>query len=1732
MSIIVTPVRFEHHREALGIGEAEPRLSWIVTSAPSGWGQARYEIEARSMDASGAGSATSPTVSVSVDSADSVLVPWPFASLVSRERRELRVRVIGADGAASDWSEWSAVEAGLLEPADWTARMVGAADDGSFAAERAPRVRAAFEVTDAPIRRARVYVTAHGLVELELNGNRVGTDELAPGWTAYDDRLRYATHDVTDVVRSGVNVIGAWLGDGWYRGRLGWDGGSELYGDRLGVLAQLEIEYADGTRQVVASGPEWKVGPGPIRAADLYDGEEFDARLDDPAWSTATFDDAGWEASVALDRDPATLVAPDGPPVRHIETLPVREVLTSPSGKTILDFGQNLVGRVRIRVTGEAGDVVTLRHAEVLEHGELATGPLRTAKATDRYTLRGARDGEAEETWAPRFTFHGFRYAEVDGWPGEFDPAAVVAEVLHSDLERTGWFEASDPLVDRLHENVVWGMRGNFVDVPTDCPQRDERLGWTGDLQVFAPTASFLYDSAGFLTSWLRDLEAEQRRLGGVPMIVPSPIEVAGSGAMAGWADAATVVPWTIYQRSGDVEVLRRQFDSMTAWVEQVAELAGESRLWDTGFQFGDWLDPLAPAGRPEAAQTYPEIVATAYFARSARIVADTAALLGRAQETERFGRLADEVRAAFHAEYISGSGRLLSDSATAYALALQFDLVDGDAERRRAAERLATLVRENSYRISTGFIGTPLITDALSANGHAEVAYRLLLQTEAPSWLYAVKQGATTIWERWDSLLADGSVNPGGMTSFNHYAFGSVADWMHRVVAGLAPAAPGYRRLRIAPQPPRRGLRHASAMLRTPYGTASSAWQLVDGRMDLQVTVPVGATADVVLPSGAVHRVEHGSHSWSEPFEVDEVERRVVTVDTPLGELTDDNDAMTLLTGVITKYVPEAAEHMAGSLRGQEQLTPRQIATMLPQSESVLADLERGFAAVSAGDEVPADVLTAPEPVADEVAADDAELAARAALLTGRDFWSTREGTVTTGGEQVGVRSIVLVDGPHGVRRQDGMADNLGFHMSLPSTCFPPGVALGSSWDPALIREVGEALGREARALDVDVLLGPAINIKRSPLGGRTFEYLSEDPLLTGALATEYVKGVQSVGVGTSLKHFAVNSQETDRMRVSAEVDERALREIYLPAFERVVTEAQPTTVMSAYNAINGVFSSENPWLLTRLLRDEWGFEGLVVSDWGAIKDRVEALRAGLDLEMPGTGDEGTEAIIAAVRDGRLDRSVVDRAVERLLRLAERTAPAADAVADDVAGDARGFDVDAHHALARRAAAASVVLLRNEGETLPLVAGQRVAVIGELAEYPQFQGGGSSHVNPTRVDVPVDELRAALGVDAVTYAKGYATDASADATALLSEARDVAAAAEVAVVFVGLSEAEQSEGFDREHLDLPTEHVALIEAVAAVAARTVVVLSNGGVVSLEPWHDSVDAIVEGWALGQAVGGALADVLTGAVNPSGRLAETIPLALSDTPTYLNFPGENEVVRHGEGVFVGYRYYTSTDRAVRYPFGHGLAYTTFDYEGFDVTVTGADTAVARVTVRNTGPVAGAEVVQVYVAPAPSAVRRPVRELAGFVKVHLAPGEASVVEIPLGRRAFAHWDVTGGRWWVEPGTYVVELGRSAADVVDRADLLLEGDVDRPKPLSLESTVKEWFGHPLVGPALMQGMMANASPEQQAAAEANGNMLKMVESMPMGQFARFPGVEIPDEALEQLIALSLGEPSSAPA
>lgn len=668
-----------------------------------------------------------------------------------------------------------------------------------------------------------------------------------------------------------------------------------------------------------------------------------------------------------------------------------------------------------------------------------------------------------------------------------------------------------------------------------------------------------------------------------------------------------------------------------------------------------------------------------------------------------------------------------------------------------------------------------------------------------------------------------------------------------------------------------------------------------------------------------------------------------------------------------------------------------------------------------------------------------------------------------------------------------------------MPATCFPPAAALASTFDPALAERVGTAIGVEAAIENVGVVLGPGINLKRSPLCGRNFEYMSEDPILSGAMGAGLVTGIQSQGVGSSLKHFAANNQEDDRMRVSADIDPRPLRELYLRGFERVVKAAQPWTVMCSYNKINGVYASQDHWLLTEVLRDDWGFEGLVVSDWGAVADRVAALAAGLDLEMP-AGDGRTDAqIVAAIAEGRLNASVLDTAAGRVVDLV-RKAQARPAVDGPL-------DVDAHHALAREAAGRSIVLLKNDGGILPLAPDASVAVVGEFARTPRFQGGGSSHINPTRLDSALDAFGAVDGLT-VGFAPGFAFDGS-DADALRAEAVTLASAHDVVVAFLGLPDAEESEGFDRTHIDLPAVQLELLDALLAVNANVVVVLSNGAVVAL-PFGDRVPAVVETWLLGQAGGTATVDVLTGAVNPSGRLAETIPHRLEDTPAFGSFPGSFGHVRYGEGMFVGYRWYDQRRMDVTFPFGHGLSYTTFTYGSPTVAVAPSGDLTVAVPVTNTGDRDGREVVQVYVAPLASVVERAPRELKAFANVEIAAGATQDVTVPVPREDLAYWDIR------------VDVGASSRDLRGSATVEVSGD-EVSMPLTHASSVGELIAHPVVGPmvlAQLSGMQEMAEGAAESGLMPDDGMMKLMASFPIGRLAGFPGMGVTHEQVDELI------------
>ena len=842
----VTGMRVEYSTNPLGIDAARPRLSWRITSSERNTMQAAYQIQV-------ARNNTGIWDSGRVASDSSVYVVYGGPPLASRTRYTWRVRVWDAKGRASPWSASASWETGLLQPSDWTASWIGTTPSPTDSlGGPAALLRRGFRLTNA-VASARLYATSLGLYEPYLNGRRVGDWLFTPGWTSYNRRLQYQTYDVTSLLRAGDNAMGVVLGDGWYRGNLGFNGQRNVYGKRLGLLLQLEIRYRDGHIERAVSDSQWKTSTGPILASDIYGGETYDARQERSGWASPGYDDRSWARVVRLDPPVSRLLSPESPPVRRIAELKPVAIKRAPSGETIFDLGQNFTGWARLKTRGPAGAVVTLRFAEVLDRdGNLYTANLRRASQTDRYTLKGG----ADETYEPHFTFHGFRYVGVTGLPAPADSGTITGIVVSSDLAQTGTFETSDSLLNQLQHNIVWGQRSNFLDVPTDCPQRDERLGWTGDAQVFAPTAAYNLDVSGFFAKWLGDVAADQDASGALPWVIPDVLHAdsaSGSGT-AGWSDAAVIVPWTAYVAYGDRALLARQYPSMRAWVDFEHRRAGSGLIWRPGWQFGDWLalhsdDPSYPG-----ATTNTDFIATAYFAHSADIVGRAARALGNASEATRYETLFRDVKAAFNREFVSASGRVGENTQTAYALAIAFDLLP-DSLVPAAADRLAAAVRARGMHLTTGFLGTPQLLPVLSATGHLDVAYGLLLQQSYPSWLYPITRGATTMWERWDGIRPDSSFEDAGMNSFNHYAFGAVGDWMYRTIGGIELDSPGAKKVRIAPHPGG-GLTHARASLETPYGTLASSWRLDDQRFVLDVTVPPNTSADVTLWGTTVQHV------------------------------------------------------------------------------------------------------------------------------------------------------------------------------------------------------------------------------------------------------------------------------------------------------------------------------------------------------------------------------------------------------------------------------------------------------------------------------------------------------------------------------------------------------------------------------------------------------------------------------------------------------------------------------------------------------------------------------------------------------------------------------------------------------------------------------------------------------------------------------------------------------------
>jgi len=742
-----------------------------------------------------------------------------------------------------------------------------------------------------------------------------------------------------------------------------------------------------------------------------------------------------------------------------------------------------------------------------------------------------------------------------------------------------------------------------------------------------------------------------------------------------------------------------------------------------------------------------------------------------------------------------------------------------------------------------------------------------------------------------------------------------------------------------------------------------------------------------------------------------------------------------------------------------------------------------------------------------------------KASLCSGKDFWTTKAV------ERLGIPSWMMTDGPHGLRKQNSGSD-AGVLGSVPATCFPSGVGLASSWNRDLIEEMGRALGKEAKANRVGVVLGPAVNIKRSPLCGRNFEYLSEDPLLAGEMAKHHILGVQSQGVGASIKHFAANNQEKLRMTIDAIVDERTLREIYLAAFETAVKGAQPWTVMCSYNRINGTYAAENRWLLTQVLKEEWGLEGIVVTDWGANNNRVAGIQAGQDLEMPGNGVTDAD-IVKAVKSGSLSETDLDKAVRRLLSLTLKVAENMDPQAS--------YDADTHHALARKIASEGMVLLKNEGNLLPLKA-KKVAFLGAFAQTPRYQGGGSSHITPTRIDEALAEARrlAPAGME-ITFAEGYSPKKDLADASLLATARATAQAAEMAVVFIGLTDPFESEGFDRTHLGIPASHTALLEEVLAVQKNVVVVLSNGSPIEM-PWIDRVPAVLEGYLGGQAWGGAVADLLLGKVAPSGKLAETFPVRIEDNSAFLNFPGDPKKVEYREGIFVGYRHHDAAHVAPLFPFGHGLSYTTFTYGNLTTdkkSLTDHQTLTVKIDVTNSGKVAGAEVVQLYVGDRHASVLRPVRELKAFAKVFLTPGQTKSVTLTLDKRAFAFWSVEAQSWVVETGDFELALGSSSRDLRAFTDVEVRSTAPDHTRYDQNTTMGTLVNHPVGGffvKAVMKQLESSFGSYEPGSAEEK-MMQTMVAEMPLRNLVRFSGGRMPPMVLDLLIGVLNGlQPLSA--
>jgi alpha-L-rhamnosidase len=843
--LTLTELETEHQRNPTSVDADAPRLSWKILSTIKNTIQTAYDVRVGT-DKDGLTSGKAIVWAGSFKSDQSVLVPYAGSALKSKTRYYWQVRIKDNHGNTSAWSTTQFWQTGL-KAGDWTAKWISV--EGKDTSARSPLFRKTFDLKKK-VKSALAYITAKGLYEANINGQRVSDAYFAPGWTSYRKHIQYQVYDVTTVLKNGANAIGVTLGNGWYKGRIGFGNQHNFYGDTRALLLQLEVEYADGTKEVIDTDNSWKTSYGPIMASDIYDGETYDARMEKSGWSnTAYTEDGSWTSVRTLEKGAEQLVGMSGPMVKKHEQFKALKVFKTPAGETVVDFGQNLVGWVMLKAKGPAGTKITLSHAEVLtKEGNFYTVNLRSAKAQDIYILK---DG-AEQVFEPHFTFQGFRYVKVEGYPGELTTENLTAVAVYSDMEATGKFSTSSPLLNQLQHNIQWGQKGNFVDVPTDCPQRDERLGWTGDAQAFANTAAYNMNVSGFFTKWLKDVKLDQEPNGLIPHVIPNVLGP-NDGASAGWADVSTIIPWDMYVAYGDQRLLEVQYESMKNWVGYMSSHA-KNNLWNTGSHFGDWLFYRPDDdndGRSAVTDKY--LIAQSFYAHSTQLLINAAKALGKNDDLAKYTKLLADIKSAFMKEYMTGNGRLVSSTQTAYVLALNFDMLPEEL-RTSAAERLVTNIRDYGNHLTTGFLGTPYLCHVLTRFGHNDVAYNLLMQESYPSWLYPVKMGATTIWERWDGIKPDGSFQTPDMNSYNHYAYGAIGDWMYRNMAGINSdaSAPGYKKILIAPKPGAK-ISSTSAELNTPYGIVSSSWTVDNGLMKLDVVVPANTTATVILPASAL---------------------------------------------------------------------------------------------------------------------------------------------------------------------------------------------------------------------------------------------------------------------------------------------------------------------------------------------------------------------------------------------------------------------------------------------------------------------------------------------------------------------------------------------------------------------------------------------------------------------------------------------------------------------------------------------------------------------------------------------------------------------------------------------------------------------------------------------------------------------------------------------------------------